>query len=211
MFFTDDVYRVHVLERLTDADVAEIVERAVARATLPPANDDSDTSSSQSLPPSSPKDVSSTPASSPQAHPPDLTTRAPYPQLTHQVKAAIASLSSGDARTALSLLELVLLAPPTTPESALLDSLRRSVSTSYDRTGDSHYDLISALHKSVRGSQPDAALYWLARMLEAGEDPVYVARRMAVCASEDIGMADRRALPMVSPSPLPMCAVLDGM
>jgi putative ATPase len=109
--------------------------------------------------------------------------------MTHRVKAAIASLSSGDARTALSLLELVLLTPETTPESALLDSLRRSVSTSYDRTGDAHYDLISALHKSVRGSQPDAALYWLARMLEAGEDPVYIARRMAVCASEDIGMA----------------------
>ncbi len=121
-----------------------------------------------------------------------------YPQLTHRVIAAIASLSSGDARTALSLLELVLLAPRTTPESALLDSLRRSVSTSYDRAGDARYDLISVLHKSVRGSQPDAALYWLARMLEAGENPVYVARRMAVCASEDIGMADRRALPLAS-------------
>ena len=92
----------------------------------------------------------------------------------------------------------MLLAPRTTPESALLDSLRRSVSTSYDRAGDARYDLISVLHKSVRGSQPDAALYWLARMLEAGENPVYVARRMAVCASEDIGMADRRALPLAS-------------
>ena len=114
---------------------------------------------------------------------------------------AIASLSSGDARTALSLLELVLLAPRTTSESAILESLRRSVSTSYDRAGDAHYDLISALHKSVRGSQPSAALYWLARMLEAGEDPVYVARRMTVCASEDIGMADRRALPLASSPP----------
>ena len=88
---------------------------------------------------------------------------------------------------------------PTTSESALLESLRRSVSTSYDRAGDDHYDLISVLHKSVRGSQPDAALYWLARMLEAGEDPVYIARRMTVCASEDIGMADRGALPLASP------------
>jgi len=84
-----------------------------------------------------------------------------------------------------------------TPESALLKSLRRSVSTSYDRTGDARYDLISVLHKSVRGSQADAALYWLARMLEAGEDPMYIARRMTVCASEDIGMADRGALPLV--------------
>ena len=87
---------------------------------------------------------------------------------------------------------------PNTSESVLLESLRQSVSTSYDRTGDPHYDLISALHKSVRGSQPDAALYWLGRMLEAGEDPVYIARRMTVCASEDIGMADRTALPMAS-------------
>jgi putative ATPase len=201
---------------LTDANVLEIIERAVARATPTTAND---VSSSQLLPPSSPEDASSAPASSPQADPLDLTTRTSrrspppspspiYPQLTHHVKAAIASLSSGDARTALSLLELVLLTPPTTPESALLDSLRRSVSTSYDRTGDPHYDLISALHKSVRGSQPDAALYWLARMLEAGESPVYVARRMVVCASEDIGMADRRALPMVSALPSPCSYII---
>jgi len=95
----------------------------------------------------------------------------------------------------------VLHSAPTTSESVLLESLRRSVSTSYDRTGDAHYDLISALHKSVRGSQPDAALYWLTRMLEAGENPVYIARRMTVCASEDIGMADRSALPIASVLP----------
>ncbi|KAH9009903.1 P-loop containing nucleoside triphosphate hydrolase protein, partial [Lactarius pseudohatsudake] len=203
--------RVHVLERLTDADIVKIVERAVVWAAPPAADDDSNTSSAHLRPPSSPKDTSSTRGSSPQAQPPDITTQplvdtsaslpplspSPvYAQLTPRVKAAIASHSSGDARTALSLLELVLFAPRTSPESALLDSLRRSVSTSYDRTGDAHYDRISALHKSVRGSQPDAALYWLARMLEAGEDPVYIARRMAVCASEDIGMADRRALPL---------------
>lgn len=92
----------------------------------------------------------------------------------------------------------MLLSAPTTAESTLLESLRRSVSTSYDRAGDARYDLISALHKSVRGSQPSAALYWLARMLEAGEDPVYIARRMAVCASEDIGVADPGALPLAS-------------
>jgi putative ATPase len=130
-----------------------------------------------------------------------------YPQLTRRVITAIASLSSGDARVALSLLELVLQSAPATSESVLLESLRRSVSTSYDRTGDAHYDLISALHKSVRGSQPGAAHYWLARMLEAGEDPVYIARRMTVCASEDIGMADRGALPMASGFPLILCYV----
>jgi putative ATPase len=129
------------------------------------------------------------------------TTPSPYPQLTRRVITAVASHSSGDARVALSLLELVFHSAPTTSESVLLESVRRSVSTSYDRTGDARYDLISALHKSVRGSQPGAALYWLARMLEAGEDPVYIARRMTVCASEDIGMADRGALPMASVLP----------
>ena len=128
---------------------------------------------------------------------PGLTTSDPFPHLTQRVVTTIASLSCGDARTALSLLELVLLAEKPTPESALIESLRLSVSPSYDRTGDARYDLISALHKSVRGSQPGPALCWLARMLEAGEDPVYIARRMAVCASEDIGMADRGGLPLV--------------
>jgi putative ATPase len=64
----------------------------------------------------------------------------------------------------------------------------------YDKAGDQHYDLISALHKSVRGSDPDGSLYWLARMLEAGEDPLYIARRVVRMASEDIGMADPQAL-----------------
>ncbi|ORE09478.1 P-loop containing nucleoside triphosphate hydrolase protein [Rhizopus microsporus var. microsporus] len=66
----------------------------------------------------------------------------------------------------------------------------------YDRNGDQHYDIISALHKSIRGSDPNAALYWLGRMLEAGEDPLYVARRLIRCASEDIGLADNSALPL---------------
>lgn len=110
----------------------------------------------------------------------------------------MASLAAGDARTALSLLEHILLASPETPESALLDSMKRSIATSYDRTGDARYDLISALQKSIRGGQGSAALYWLARMLEAGEDPMYVARRLIVCASEDIGVADPHALPLVS-------------
>jgi putative ATPase len=101
----------------------------------------------------------------------------------------------------------VLHSAPTTSESELLESLRRSVSTSYDRTGDAHYDLISALHKSVRGSQPGAALYWLARMLEAGEDPMYIARRMTVCASEDIGVADLGALPMAGVLPSFSCYI----
>lgn len=119
------------------------------------------------------------------------------PQLTQKVLSSITSLSAGDARTALSLLELVLVSPKNSKECDLLTSLRRSVAASYDRTGDSHYDMISALHKSVRGSQGSAAMYWLARMLVAGEDPLYIARRMVVCASEDIGLADNHALPLV--------------
>lgn len=92
------------------------------------------------------------------------------------------------------------MSPATSIESNLLSSLRRSVSVSYDRTGESHYDMISALHKSIRGSQGSAAMYWLARMLTGGEDPLYIVRRMIVCASEDIGLADSHALPLVGPS-----------
>jgi putative ATPase len=66
----------------------------------------------------------------------------------------------------------------------------------YDRAGDQHYDIVSALIKSVRGSDPDAAVYWLARMLEAGEDPMFVARRLVILASEDVGLADPMALPV---------------
>ena len=119
-----------------------------------------------------------------------------HPQLTPKILSTLVSLSAGDARAALSLLELALAAHGADPDT-LLASLRRSVSTAYDRTGDDRYDMISALHKSVRGSDGDAAMYWLARMLTAGEDPVYIARRMATCASEDVGLADNHALPLV--------------
>lgn len=121
-----------------------------------------------------------------------------YPHLSNKVISAIVSLSSGDARIALSLLEIVLNLAITLPEPSLIESLKRSVSILYDRSGENHYDMISALHKSVRGSQADAAMYWLARMLTAGEDPLYIARRMVVCASEDIGLADNHALVLVS-------------
>ena len=109
-------------------------------------------------------------------------------------------MSNGDARVALNALEMATQA--TAPDA---DGYRRlSLKTIeealqhrallYDKSGDQHYDLISALHKSLRGSDPDAALYWLGRMLEAGEDPLYIARRLVRFASEDVGMADPRAL-----------------
>ncbi|MCJ1309127.1 hypothetical protein MMC25_002782 [Agyrium rufum] len=111
----------------------------------------------------------------------------------------LASFSDGDARTALNLLDLsISLAarqPPPTIE-ALKSALTKSLV--YDRAGDQHYDSISALHKSVRGSDPDAALYYLARMLQSGEDPLYIARRLIVIASEDVGLADNTMLSLAT-------------
>ncbi|MCL6481092.1 MAG: replication-associated recombination protein A [Firmicutes bacterium] len=114
----------------------------------------------------------------------------------------IAVVANGDARAALNTLEAMVLG--TTPDSAgrrvltpagLEDVLQRRW-LPYDKAGEEHYNLISALHKSVRNSDPDAALYWLARMLESGEDPRYIARRLVRIASEDVGLADPQALPM---------------
>ena len=169
-----------MLERLTDENVMSILDRAIEKlAPLP---------------------LPITPSSSPQElSMASMTSSTAHSRLTPKIKRSIASLSDGDARTALSLLELVLSSPSTTAsEESLLASLRRSVSTRYDRTGDSHYDMISALHKSVRGSDGSAALYWLARMLTAGEDPLYIGRRLIVMASEDVGLANNNALPLVS-------------
>ncbi|OBZ68067.1 ATPase WRNIP1 C26H5.02c [Grifola frondosa] len=190
--------RVFVLERLTDEDVTQIINQAVERVLTTAHQSASEvTLPTMTMQGSSPAEPSSSPIISSQASTSTAVSAfSPFPQLTPKIVSSIVSLSTGDARTALSLLELVLSAPPDADQANLLTSLRRSVSTSYDRTGDSHYDMISALHKSVRGSQGSAALYWLARMLTAGEDPLYIARRMVVCASEDIGLADNHALPL---------------
>ncbi|MBU0540471.1 replication-associated recombination protein A [Patescibacteria group bacterium] len=101
-------------------------------------------------------------------------------------------LSDGDARIALNALELVVQSGNLTVES-LRSALQRT-HLLYDKSGEEHYNIISAMHKSLRGSDADAALYWLGRMLEAGEDPLYVARRLVRFASEDIGLADPNAL-----------------
>ncbi|KZO95602.1 P-loop containing nucleoside triphosphate hydrolase protein [Calocera viscosa TUFC12733] len=126
----------------------------------------------------------------------DPSTAPPARDVPEQILERIARLSAGDARTALAALELVLAAPPEVGEESLMESVRRSVVARYDRTGDDRYDLISALHKSLRGSDCDAAMYYLARMLSAGEDPLYVARRLIVVASEDVGLANNDALPL---------------
>lgn len=112
----------------------------------------------------------------------------------------IAVFANGDARTALSTLEMVVLNSECKEDGTLvvspdiLEQCTSQKSLLYDKNGEEHYNIISALHKSMRNSDPDAAVYWLARMLEAGEDPLYVARRVTRFASEDIGLADPRAL-----------------
>lgn len=104
----------------------------------------------------------------------------------------IAAASNGDARSAYNTLEIATSSGELTPQS-VTDALGRKVLL-YDKAGEEHFNLISALHKSVRSSDPDAALYWLARMLESGEDRMYIARRVVRMAIEDIGLADPRAL-----------------
>ena len=112
----------------------------------------------------------------------------------------LTTLSNHDARIALNALEMAALSTSPDEEGkryitlpTIEDTLQRRV-LPYDKSGDQHYDFISALHKSMRGSDPDASLYWLVRMLEAGEDPLYIARRLIRFASEDVGMADPQAL-----------------
>ena len=115
--------------------------------------------------------------------------------------AAIANFANGDARTALNTLEMAITNGEVGPgritvSRECLEQCISKKSLLYDKNGEEHYNLISALHKSMRNTDPDAALYWLARMLEAGEDPLYVARRLIRFASEDVGLADSQALPL---------------
>jgi len=116
---------------------------------------------------------------------------------------AISQAAAGDARSAYNILEAAAsLADPDADEGRrhitreTVEQAAQHRTILYDREGDSHYDTISAFIKSVRGSDPDAALYWLARMLEAGEDPMFIARRVVILASEDVGLADPAALPL---------------
>lgn len=135
------------------------------------------------------------------------------PHLPPALLPLLADVADGDARQALNGLELaikVCQAPQQTtlngdedPEAAaarrdqqLLEAVRRGLRKGYDRSGEERYDMISAMHKSLRGSDGSAALYWLARMLTGGEDPLYIARRLVVVASEDVGLADNHALPL---------------
>lgn len=121
-------------------------------------------------------------------------------RITDEMLAMLAEFANGDARTALSTLEMVVLNGDLDEKGVITvskETLEQCISKKsllYDKNGEEHYNLISALHKSMRNSDPDAAVYWLARMLEAGESPLYVARRVVRFASEDIGLADSHAL-----------------
>ena len=119
--------------------------------------------------------------------------------ISDEALGAIADFSNGDARSALSTLEMVVLngiadehGITVTPETLSQCLSRKSLL--YDKSGEEHYNLISALHKSMRNSDPDAAVYWMMRMLEGGEDPLYIARRVLRFAAEDVGLADPRAM-----------------
>ncbi|KAK3304763.1 uncharacterized protein B0T15DRAFT_537515 [Chaetomium strumarium] len=126
------------------------------------------------------------------------------PLIDEELLRYLAAFADGDARTALNLLELALSLTnrPSSDSSEPLtkEAIKAALTKTlvYDRAGDQHYDTISAFHKSVRGSDPDAALYYLARMLQSGEDPLFIARRMVVIASEDVGLADNTLLPLAT-------------
>lgn len=120
-------------------------------------------------------------------------------EIDDQTLSAIAEFSDGDARTALNTLEMAVLNGNKQEDSIIireedLSQIINRKSLLYDKNGEEHYNIISALHKSMRNSDVNAAIYWLSRMLEAGEDPLFIARRLVRFASEDIGLADNRAL-----------------
>ncbi len=121
-------------------------------------------------------------------------------ELTEDALSHLLRMSNGDARVALNALEMAAAATPPDAEGkkritlAVIEEAFQHRALLYDKAGEEHYNLISALHKSMRDSDPDAALYWLGRMLEAGEDPLYIARRLVRFASEDVGLADPQAL-----------------
>ena len=120
------------------------------------------------------------------------------PQVEDEAIEALATYGAGDARVALNALEAAVRDAQAQNGAVTVETIETVAQRAlpYDKGGDSHYDTISAFIKSVRGSDPDAAVYWLARMLEAGEDPMFVARRIVILAAEDVGLADPQALPV---------------
>lgn len=154
--------RVFVLERLGDADIEKILRKAIERVSPVPPHQESE-------PPREPASSQTLVGSSQPQETETETSMKPAPlksslrNISSEVMKTIINLSMGDARTALSLLELVLTTPAKSSDGTIIGHLRRSVSSRYDRSGEDRYDMISALHKSLRGSDGGAALYWLAR------------------------------------------------
>ncbi|KAI5791648.1 DNA-dependent ATPase MGS1 [Peziza echinospora] len=163
--------RVFTLKKLSSSDIEYILQRAME--SVCPHTEDEDGSGSKPIIP---------------------------PQLDQEMLSYLALFADGDARTALNLLDLALSLAGPGREGATKEEIKKSLTRTlvYDRSGDMHYDTISAFHKSVRGSNADAALFWLGRMLAGGEDPLYIARRMVVIASEDVGLADNSLLPLAT-------------
>ncbi len=191
--------RVYTLQPLSEQDILQLLNRALLTLAT--------NSSVPHSPVSSRQTASSSMSGSTEL--PKPSRQAPVLQATPEALTAIATYASGDARTALNALEIAaqLASAPSlrtdngerSTDNALItpaiaaEALQRRTLL-YDKKGEQHYDIISALHKSVRNSDPDAALYWLGRMLEAGEDPMYIARRIVGMAIEDIGLAAPEAL-----------------
>jgi putative ATPase len=176
--------RTFTLAKLDDKDIFEILKRALYKE-IP------DLTPPSTSPQSSEGTVSVSTATPTTSH--HLLVESDFSLLHY-----LASFSNGDARTALNLLELAidLTTNPATTTASIKASLTQTLV--YDRAGDQHYDTISAFHKSVRGSDADATLYYLARMLQSGEDPLFIARRMVVIASEDVGLADNTMLSLAT-------------
>ncbi|CAK4013997.1 DNA-dependent ATPase MGS1 [Lecanosticta acicola] len=175
--------RTMTLAKLTNEDIFGILKRALSREVLClPTPSPSPSSDGRS------EDAVNTQGSS--LH---LLTEDDYALVRY-----LAAFADGDARTGLNLLELAL--DLCQKPSVTAEDIKKSLTQTlvYDRAGDQHYDTISAFHKSVRGSNADATLYYLARMLQSGEDPLYIARRMVVIASEDVGLADNSMLSLAT-------------
>ncbi|EME39617.1 hypothetical protein DOTSEDRAFT_75312 [Dothistroma septosporum NZE10] len=178
--------RTFTLAKLSDEHTFDILKRALLREV-------------PSLPTPSPSPSSKERTGAKDDTPPmDETSLPLLNEDNYSLVRYLAAFADGDARTGLNLLELAidLCKRPGTTTEDIKKSLTQTLV--YDRAGDQHYDTISAFHKSVRGSNADAALYYLARMLQSGEDPLYIARRMVVIASEDIGIADNSLLSLAT-------------
>nr|POF02994.1 atpase wrnip1 like c26h5.02c [Quercus suber] len=174
--------RTFTLDKLADSDVLEILKRALHKE-IPDLH--------TGCIPASANDHGKSPT-------PPQTSQHLLVEDDYALPSYLSAFADGDARTGLNLLELAI--DLCQKSSTTTEDIKRSLTQTlvYDRAGDQHYDTISAFHKSVRGSHTDATLYYLARMLQSGEDPLYIARRMVVIASEDVGLADNSMLSLAT-------------